>query len=48
MVTLIHYTNYDVNPLNNLEDIKQNHCHTVSLYVNMTFRHQIVDKTTGL
>ena len=25
MVTLMHYTNYDVNPLNNLEDIKQNH-----------------------
>ena len=24
-VTLLHYINYDVNPLNNLEDIKQNH-----------------------
>ena len=24
-VTLIHYTNYDVHPSNNLEDIKQNH-----------------------
>ena len=23
MVTLIHYTNFNVNPLNNLEDIKQ-------------------------
>ena len=24
-VTLIHYTNYDVHPSNNLEDLKQNH-----------------------
>ena len=24
-VTLIHYTNYDVHPSNNIEDIKQNH-----------------------
>ena len=24
-VILIHYTNYDVHPSNNLEDIKQNH-----------------------
>ena len=25
MVTVIHYTNNDVNPLNNLKDIKQSH-----------------------
>ena len=25
MITWIHYTNYHVNPLNNLEDITQNH-----------------------
>ena len=24
-VTLIHYTNYDIHPSNNIEDIKQNH-----------------------
>ena len=25
MVTLVHYTNFDVDPLNILEDIKPNH-----------------------
>ena len=41
MVTLIHYTNFDVNPLNNLEDIEQNHLKYRSCWFKFTLRSKL-------